>query len=107
MTNRNIWAYVRDVKWYALGFEFVIVAAGIVLGFQVTQWGESQDAKELAAQNLTRAIAEVQFNTGLLDRAISGLEKDSILIESALTKLIACDEAVSYTHLTLPTIYSV
>lgn len=31
---------VRDQNWFAVGLELVIVVVGVVIGFQVTAWGE-------------------------------------------------------------------
>ncbi|RKQ96425.1 hypothetical protein [Maricaulis maris] len=41
---------IREQNWFAVGLEFVIVIAGVVFGFQVTEWNTGrQDRREEAA----------------------------------------------------------
>jgi hypothetical protein len=37
---------VRDQSWFAVGLELVIVVVGVVMGFQVTAWGQEQADQE-------------------------------------------------------------
>jgi len=80
----------QSIRW--LFAELIIVVLGIVIGFQVSQWGESRGVRDLAAQNLVRAIAEAEFNSGQLRSRLSQLQDNSELIDSTLASLISCNE---------------
>jgi hypothetical protein len=46
---------VRTQNWFAVALEFVIVIAGVVIGFQITEWraqAQRADAEHLALQRL-------------------------------------------------------
>jgi hypothetical protein len=86
---------MRDANWIVLGLEFVIVAVGIVAGFQITEWGERQGSRELAAQNLVRAIAETEYNAERLGRVVEQLERDYVLLESVISGLRECENDVT------------
>jgi len=37
---------IREQNWFAVGLELVIVVAGVVMGFQVTAWGQTHADRE-------------------------------------------------------------
>jgi hypothetical protein len=82
---------MKSSNWLMLAFEFVIVTVGIVAGFQVTDWGEREGYKELAVQNLVRAIGETESNAEQLTLVVEQLEKSAVLIEPVLHALMDCD----------------
>jgi hypothetical protein len=82
---------MRDVNWFSLSFEFLIVVIGIVAGFQITEWGERQKLRDLASQNLSRAIAETQYNYELLGQITERLERELAVFDSVLDRLLECD----------------
>ena len=81
---------MKERSWIGWVVEFLIVTTGIVAGFQITQWGEEQESKALAAQNLARAIAEVESNIERIDRQVNTLEKGRDTLNTTLRGLIHC-----------------
>ena len=49
MILRRITKHVKDQNWFAVGLDFIIVLAGILIAFQITNWNEEKsDRAELA-----------------------------------------------------------
>ena len=69
----------------------MIVVIGTVAGFQITEWGERQKLRDLAAQNLSRAIAETQYNYELLGQITEHLERELVVFDTVLDRLLECD----------------
>ena len=42
MLLRSITKHVRDQNWFAVALDFVIVVAGILIAFQITNWSEAR-----------------------------------------------------------------
>jgi hypothetical protein len=96
VNNRNQGvSTVKDIGWAALSIEFVIVAVGMVAGFQISEWGETQESRQLGAQNLHRAIKEAEHNLMLVDKIVARLDDESIVFESVLSELIECDRSLT------------
>ncbi len=83
---------MREMNLFALALEFVLIVIGIIAGFQISEWGEQQAMRELAAQNVARAIAEAEHNVKVLERVVSRLESEFVPIDSLLSGLIECDD---------------
>lgn len=49
-------------NWFAVALEFIIVIAGVVIGFQVNAWAERQDDRARAALYLDRLIDDIEEN---------------------------------------------
>lgn len=45
---------IREQNWFAVILEFVIVIAGVVIGFQITEWNAARQDHRLAAVTLER-----------------------------------------------------
>ena len=56
MILRRITQHVKEQNWLAVGLDFVIVVAGILIAFQITNWS---NARQQAAE-LERAEASIQ-----------------------------------------------
>ncbi|WP_109259483.1 hypothetical protein [Hyphobacterium indicum] len=54
----NLSRALKTQNWLAAGVEFVIVIAGVVIGFQINAWNEDRAANAAAAQAVTRLRAE-------------------------------------------------
>jgi hypothetical protein len=61
---QNLSRAVREQNYYAVVLEFVIVIAGVVIGFQIQGWAEMQADRRAEGRLLERLHQEVQ---GLLD----------------------------------------
>ena len=61
MILRHITQHVKDQNWFAVGLDFVIVVAGILIAFQVTNWSEERHQASQAEQALDSIKAELSF----------------------------------------------
>ena len=62
MVIRRIRDHVADHNWFAVGIDFLIVVAGIVIGTQVNNWNEARINRAEAADYRARIIADVKIN---------------------------------------------
>ncbi|MEE2526857.1 hypothetical protein V0U79_10785 [Hyphobacterium sp. HN65] len=67
MILTNLAKAVREQNWFAVALEFVIVIAGVVIGFQITQWNDARTDRARADEYLSRIEEETYRN---FDRAI-------------------------------------
>lgn len=81
MILQNISKAIRAQNWFAVVLEFVIVIAGVVIGFQIQAWNEARQADARERQILERLLAEtaaavvyLDQRVGLNDRFVSDLE---------------------------------
>lgn len=54
MILQNITTAIREQNYYAVALEFVIVIAGVVIGFQINAWNEARAARETERTYLIR-----------------------------------------------------
>ena len=69
---------VREQNWFAVALELVIVVVGVVIGFQVTAWGQARSdrAKEQTyLRQLSRDLAETERRADDLARTMVPLER--------------------------------
>ena len=62
MVIRRIRDHVAGQNWFAVGIDFAIVAAGIVIGTQVNNWNEKRIEAEQARSFRARLVNELNFN---------------------------------------------
>ena len=67
MVIRRIREHVADQNWFAVGIDFGIVVAGIVIGAQVNNWNEKRIEAKQARSYRERLIDEVESNTHLFE----------------------------------------
>lgn len=53
---------IREQNWFAVTIEFVVVVCGVVIGFAVTGWAESQAEAARAELYLNRLEADLETN---------------------------------------------
>jgi len=53
---------VREQNWFAVALEFVIVIAGVVIGFQVTGWADSRAESDRAELYFDRLVDDLEEN---------------------------------------------
>ncbi|MFT6662771.1 MAG: hypothetical protein ACJA0K_002784, partial [Maricaulis maris] len=51
---------LRDQNWLAVSLEFIIVIAGVVVGFQVSAWNEARQERGLEQAYLERLFSEFE-----------------------------------------------
>jgi hypothetical protein len=76
---RRVIAHFRKQEWTAITLDFLIVVAGILLAFQITEWNEARRDRALERDYLERIAAE-------LDHSIAEIE-DSIYLARGREKL--------------------
>lgn len=59
MILQNISKAIREQNYYAVALEFVIVIAGVVIGFQINAWNEDRQERYLEAEYLYRLEVEL------------------------------------------------
>ena len=81
---------LREQNWFAVALEFVIVIAGVVIGFQITEWRGEQADRHLEAYYLERLHADL---VGTLEDYYSNAVWDDTQLEAeavALNALRTC-----------------
>lgn len=85
MILQNISTAIREQNYYAVALEFVIVIAGVVIGFQVNAWNESRAEvaktelylERLAAdlaENRERALNDLQFRSEVRNLGLRAMD---------------------------------
>ena len=82
---------VREQNWFAVALEFVIVVAGVVIGFQATQWANSRAAAERQETALLRLHDEVENAAGILSWMVGNYDGLNADRAEAIERLIAAD----------------
>ncbi len=86
---------VREQNWFAVALEFVLVIAGVVIGFQVTAWNAERGEREsednhlaYLAQDLNADIEELTYIEDMALRRLSALDAVIVQASGAPTRLI-------------------
>jgi hypothetical protein len=72
MILRRLSQHIKDQSWFAVALDFVIVVAGILLAFQVTNWSE------VRAEKAALARAEVAITGDLIDSYVNVKERNAL-----------------------------
>ena len=62
---------IREQNWFAVALEFVIVIAGVVIGFQVTEWASARAEAERRAVAMDRLHEEIESAVSILQGLVS------------------------------------
>ena len=92
MILRRITQHIKDQNWFAVALDFIIVVVGILIAFQITNWGDSQAERKRETQILQ------QIATDLL----SDLDDYSTSIDGTLTKIATATYLVEQARGTAP-----
>ncbi|MFW6413253.1 MAG: hypothetical protein ACOC0V_03880 [Oceanicaulis sp.] len=76
----NLTRALRTQNWLAAGIEFVIVIAGVVIGFQISAWNEGRAQCEAEDRLLARLHAQLQA----LESADAGSRRSAAVQGQAL-----------------------
>lgn len=68
MLLRSISKHVKDQNWFAVVIDFLIVLVGILLAFQITEWGNRQAEKRSLNVALERLHDEITSNIVAIDK---------------------------------------
>ncbi len=65
---------VREQNWFAVALELVIVVLGVVIGFQITAWGQERDLRERETAQRAALRADFVETRRRLEATVVGLE---------------------------------
>jgi hypothetical protein len=65
---------IREQNWFAVVLEFIIVIAGVVIGFQITAWNEGRSERAREAEYLIQLDTELTAVIENIGSAQSGLD---------------------------------
>ncbi|WP_323761936.1 hypothetical protein [Maricaulis sp.] len=98
MILSRLTAAIRQQNWFAVALEFVIVIAGVVIGFQVSQWANERTAEERRDAALERLHDEAEQIIAYHQEHIELHERMNVLRTEAIERLIANDWAEADRH---------
>jgi hypothetical protein len=86
MISKRIVRYLKAQDWNAIAIEFVIVAAGVLMGIQLSNWNDVRVEKARVNQQVASLRTELEGNLGTIERY-------QRQVESQLGDLIALQRA--------------
>ncbi|MEE2525940.1 hypothetical protein V0U79_06145 [Hyphobacterium sp. HN65] len=81
----------RTQNWFAVALEFIIVIAGVVIGFQVTQWADERSDAAHRAVALDRLHGEVVNAVGILTWMVANYDEINTSRTEVIERIIAGD----------------
>ena len=87
MLLRSITKHVREQNWFAVALDFFIVVAGILIAFQITNWNEGREDKNLKAYYLERLQSDLTETKNHLSRAQKRTETALEIIDEFVAAL--------------------
>jgi len=85
----NLSRALKTQNWLAAGVEFVIVIAGVVIGFQINAWAQAQATEKREAALLDRLHDEIEESVRALNAVTQLYETANALRTEAIERLIA------------------
>ena len=80
MILRRVIKHVRNQEWTAVFLDFIIVVAGILIAFQITNWSEGQGDAAREQETLIAILEDLKADRGMLK---DGLEMAQVNIEAS------------------------
>ncbi|MEE2524733.1 hypothetical protein V0U79_00010 [Hyphobacterium sp. HN65] len=71
MILANLAKALRTQNWFAVLVEFLIVIAGVVIGFQITAWNADRAEREIGREYVVRLQGELEANRDQLEYNIA------------------------------------
>ena len=84
----NLTRAIKTQNWLAAGVEFVIVIAGVVLGFQINAWNEGRQEAELRAATIERLHADFEEIVEYSDRSLASIERSLVALRLIRASLL-------------------
>jgi len=85
--------HVKEQNWFAVGLDFVIVVAGILIAFQITNWSEARREREVEKHILIRLYQDIDESIAGQARDLHFLEQQLADQEVMMRSLSACQVA--------------
>jgi hypothetical protein len=91
---------VREQNWFAVTIEFVIVIAGVVIGFQISAWNAERQAEARVELALIRLQAETEQTIRTLRNRIAvNAERQadqSVMVDIAMSGVLPPEDAEAF-----------
>lgn len=87
MLLRRITQHVKDQNWFAVALDFLIVVAGILIAFQITNWNEARQQQRTADNYIERLRQDLQANQEDVRQRIAYFETTRMHALDALSAL--------------------
>lgn len=81
---------LKTQNWFAVALEFVIVIAGVVIGFQVNAWSEARAAAADYREALAEIESQIRADIEEIDYQLGRISQAASLAEDVLPALEAC-----------------
>lgn len=82
---------IREQNWFAVAIEFVIVIAGVVIGFQISDWAQARADAERAALMLSRLHGEAETNVRYFTQQVEARQENDARRDVLIQSLLAGD----------------
>lgn len=90
MLLRSVMKHVREQNWFAVGLDFVIVVAGILIAFQISNWSAERQDNLIYAQARVRVIEEANANLQLSQDDIARLSDQQEIVLEIVREFETC-----------------
>ena len=87
MFLHRITKHVKDQNWFAVALDFVIVVAGILIAFQITNWNEARSEKRLKEYYLERIQSDLTETADYLSGRLEQAESALVIIDAFVAAL--------------------
>jgi len=82
---------IREQNWFAVVLEFVIVIAGVVMGFQISDWAQARADAEREALMLSRLHGEAETNVRYFTQQVEARQESDARRDVLIQGLLAGD----------------
>lgn len=83
-------AAVREQNWFAVALEFVIVIAGVVVGFQISVWSEARADASDYRDSLSEIERQIRADIDEIDYQLGRVAEVGALADDVFPALEAC-----------------
>ena len=90
MLLRSMTKHVKDQNWFAVGLDFFIVVAGILIAVQITNWNENQTARRAYQGALIKLANESNDTLEYLETTRVNINNMLADVQPAIAILKAC-----------------
>ena len=91
MILRRLTKHVKDQNWFAVALDFVIVVAGILIAFQITNWSAARQDNLIYQQARTRVLEEAEVNFTQAQTFIARANEYQRAAESIIRDFQSCE----------------
>ena len=91
MLLRRITDHIKAQNWFAVGLDFFIVVAGILIAFQITNWNESRTNRAAADRYIVSLAQDVRADIDDLEAVRQNKALNAAIMEVSLIAVAAAD----------------